>query len=426
MGYRQFPRVILRMIEIGPAVKIVFCDLLSRIQEYGNGRCFPAIDTVAAENGLSRRTVQRALRDLMARSHRRDDRLIDSPLDTPFLARARTGRKTFDYILDIPKWVLEKYGQRDWLKQQTVFFKSDIKGYLRKREDGKCGYCGRDLGDRWEADHIIPKSRGGTDDPENLVAACLKCNREKGTRTADEFGYPNLAEEIASKMRGVKVSYKEPGRRGKVTLLRDANVSNELEGRGVRRSRELESARPSVGQAPRPLPSSLRDSADKAVNLSNQVRAKKESAQRKWNKGMEVEKANWKANINSWRGQKFYEYMAHLCQRYQVPLSDPIELATGVPDKLARAMNDVLVLLHNRDIDNAHWARILERLIEGWTTGGSDILGKHGKLSVYGFRYKIDEVLAIFRDPKPSSSPRPESGVKDVMAHISRQEKKEE
>lgn len=31
-------------------------------------------------------------------------------------------------------------------------------------------------------DHIIPVARGGTDDPENLRAACRACNARKGAR----------------------------------------------------------------------------------------------------------------------------------------------------------------------------------------------------------------------------------------------------
>ena len=36
-------------------------------------------------------------------------------------------------------------------------------------------------------DHIIPVAKGGTDDPENLVAACRKCNFSKQDKMPDEF-----------------------------------------------------------------------------------------------------------------------------------------------------------------------------------------------------------------------------------------------
>ena len=40
-----------------------------------------------------------------------------------------------------------------------------------------CGACGPDV--ELEIDHIIPVSRGGTDDMKNLKTACRDCNRGK-------------------------------------------------------------------------------------------------------------------------------------------------------------------------------------------------------------------------------------------------------
>lgn len=42
-----------------------------------------------------------------------------------------------------------------------------------------CVYCGREAN---EADHIIPKSKGGKDELNNLVAACKKCNAGLGNK----------------------------------------------------------------------------------------------------------------------------------------------------------------------------------------------------------------------------------------------------
>ena len=51
----------------------------------------------------------------------------------------------------------------------------------------KCQYCRR--GDvTLTIDHIVPKSKGGDDSWENLVAACLPCNNKKGDRTLDDAG----------------------------------------------------------------------------------------------------------------------------------------------------------------------------------------------------------------------------------------------
>jgi len=43
-----------------------------------------------------------------------------------------------------------------------------------------------------EVEHIIPKSRGGSNRVSNLTIACHDCNQRKGNMTAAEFGYPDV------------------------------------------------------------------------------------------------------------------------------------------------------------------------------------------------------------------------------------------
>src|SRR5438132_4466111 len=76
----------------------------------------------------------------------------------------------------------------------------------RRRESGKqrfrifvrdkfrCQYCAhRFQPAELTLDHIIPRSQGGSDDPENLAAACIPCNQRKGNRTPDVARMPLLA-----------------------------------------------------------------------------------------------------------------------------------------------------------------------------------------------------------------------------------------
>lgn len=51
---------------------------------------------------------------------------------------------------------------------------------------GACAYCGSTLS-ILEVDHVIPFSRGGSDDRENLAPACTRCNLEKGDLTPEEW-----------------------------------------------------------------------------------------------------------------------------------------------------------------------------------------------------------------------------------------------
>jgi hypothetical protein len=53
-----------------------------------------------------------------------------------------------------------------------------------------CSYCGGPAG---EKDHIIPVSRGGTGDWDNLAAACRKCNASKQTKDVMQFMLARLA-----------------------------------------------------------------------------------------------------------------------------------------------------------------------------------------------------------------------------------------
>jgi len=52
---------------------------------------------------------------------------------------------------------------------------------ILQRDGYECHYCG-DVAT--EVDHGIPRVNGGTEDPDNLVASCMKCNRSKGKRMA--------------------------------------------------------------------------------------------------------------------------------------------------------------------------------------------------------------------------------------------------
>jgi len=56
-----------------------------------------------------------------------------------------------------------------------------------ERDNRRCVYCGRDLMVNFETfmiceeDHLIPLSKGGEDEEENIVTACAVCNRLKGS-----------------------------------------------------------------------------------------------------------------------------------------------------------------------------------------------------------------------------------------------------
>lgn len=50
----------------------------------------------------------------------------------------------------------------------------------------RCAYCGTTRG-LFHLDHVVPRARGGPDDPSNLVDACERCNVSKSDRLPSEW-----------------------------------------------------------------------------------------------------------------------------------------------------------------------------------------------------------------------------------------------
>lgn len=59
------------------------------------------------------------------------------------------------------------------------------------RDRWYCQYC-RNKFDPVDLtyDHVLPKSRGGKTDWQNIVTSCVECNLKKGSRTPQEAGMP--------------------------------------------------------------------------------------------------------------------------------------------------------------------------------------------------------------------------------------------
>lgn len=66
---------------------------------------------------------------------------------------------------------------------------------ILRRDGHACRYCGRSAPDvKLTVDHVRPEALGGTDDPENLVAACVDCNAGKSSVPADAQQVAAVAE----------------------------------------------------------------------------------------------------------------------------------------------------------------------------------------------------------------------------------------
>lgn len=80
---------------------------------------------------------------------------------------------------------------------------------LKQKYGGHCGYCGIELNNRWQADHLIPvereviwykcektgylKSKSGAmrfpehDHMDNMMPSCSKCNNDKSSESLENW-----------------------------------------------------------------------------------------------------------------------------------------------------------------------------------------------------------------------------------------------
>jgi 5-methylcytosine-specific restriction endonuclease McrA len=75
--------------------------------------------------------------------------------------------------------------------QQGTLYGYEVREYLLEKWQRKCAYC-EEKDTPLEIEHIIPKSRGGSDRVSNLTLACHDCNQKKGNQIAAEFGHPEV------------------------------------------------------------------------------------------------------------------------------------------------------------------------------------------------------------------------------------------
>ena len=78
-------------------------------------------------------------------------------------------------VVRLRSYVRVPYRRRAALSRRGVFI----------RDSHVCQYCGRTAEN---VDHVIPRSRGGPHEWENVVAACRRCNSRKKDHLPEEAG----------------------------------------------------------------------------------------------------------------------------------------------------------------------------------------------------------------------------------------------
>lgn len=100
--------------------------------------------------------------------------------------RERTERKRAKIIASADKRIASgkvlfdgRPVERDWWP---------LRARILERDSYACVYCGNTDADApLCADHVVPLSRGGTNDESNLVCACIPCNSSKNNRLLSEW-----------------------------------------------------------------------------------------------------------------------------------------------------------------------------------------------------------------------------------------------
>ena len=52
-----------------------------------------------------------------------------------------------------------------------------------------------------EVEHIMPKTRGGSNRVSNLTLSCQPCNQKKDNQTAAEFGHPEVEKQAKAPLK---------------------------------------------------------------------------------------------------------------------------------------------------------------------------------------------------------------------------------
>lgn len=69
--------------------------------------------------------------------------------------------------------------------QQGPLYETSLKEFVFNKTKGRCSYCGAKAE---EIDHIVPKSKGGTNSSYNLIPTCSSCNKKKSNLSLEDFG----------------------------------------------------------------------------------------------------------------------------------------------------------------------------------------------------------------------------------------------
>lgn len=117
-------------------------------------------------------------------------------------------------------------------------FNGDVLYIKRLLKQDRCSYCGLPLEFyQKHIDHIVPVSKGGSNENDNLCLICTKCQKAKGDMTGGEFrALPKVEKRVLkkAKVRSFYITKKVVQTRRKTFDELEAENAFELQTKGIR------------------------------------------------------------------------------------------------------------------------------------------------------------------------------------------------
>lgn len=158
----------------------------------------PKWQTVARKSGQPRYLVIALFAHLMLEANEADDRGSLDALDVEDVASALDcDEEAVEAILQAMNGRVIEDGRVIEHPRRPIFVQAPdgrlpipewmgVRARIFERDDYTCQYCGA-RGVPLECDHVFPISKGGSNEDDNLVAACVPCNRSKGAKTPEQW-----------------------------------------------------------------------------------------------------------------------------------------------------------------------------------------------------------------------------------------------
>lgn len=164
MGWAWEPR------PITPLARLMLLHLADAANQDGDLRS--SLDRLMAQTGMTKKEAKDALSELA----REDLLLIDQQDDGAFLAHVPFYDAKAPSSLVSLKREFRMVGAA-WKRRRQI---------VLARDNFRCVYCG-EADAEMHIDHVVPISRGGSNEVDNLVAACAACNSSKGDKLPSEW-----------------------------------------------------------------------------------------------------------------------------------------------------------------------------------------------------------------------------------------------